>query len=381
MQRPSMSRSAAFLAIALAACVFAPAVTYAQSVIVLGVRSLDGDDEFARNLTGALRHAASQVGDWEVSEREVTLAQMALAHGCDDPNPSCMAEIADSLSTQRVIYGDVRRTSAEDQFDFSLSLHLFNAESDQIEQSVADTIPGIRTDIDDLREPVRRYVAALSGAPRTGTLRIVAQPGAEVFIDGEAVGTADAEGRFEVADLEAGTRNVRIAAEGFEPHSSQVAIEPYGEASLEADLDAVAGASGGGGTFPTEIVVDAGLLAVAVGLAATWIWSWNRVTNEIQNDPAFVTARASQPETVENICATIGPSDAGYATVSGLCGEADTLEVLQFVFAVSAAAVGGAGIYFLLQGVMGDDADSDQAWMLVPTAGPDSAGLRLFGTF
>jgi len=174
---------------------------------------------------------------------------------------------------------------------------------------------------------------------------------------------------------------VRIAAEGFEPHSSQVAIEPYGEASLEADLDAVAGASGGGGTFPTEIVVGAGLLAVAVGLAATWIWSWNRVTNEIQNDPAFVTARASQPETVENICATIGPSDAGYATVSGLCGEADTLEVLQFVFAVSAAAVGGAGIYFLLQGVMGDDADSDQAWMLVPTAGPDSAGLRLFGTF
>lgn len=384
MRLPSFRtlRMGALLTLLSTLALSAPATASAQSVIVLGIRSLDGDDEFARNLTGALRHAASQVSDWEVSDREVTLAQMALAHGCDDPNPSCMAEIADSLSAERVIYGDVRRTSAEAQFDFSVSLHLFNAESDQVERSVADTIPSIRTDIDDLREPVRRYVAELAGAPRTGTLRVVALPGAEIFVDGEAVGVADAEGQLVVEDLEPGTRNVRIAAEGHDAYTSQVALEPYEEASLEADLQAIGGGGGGGGgEFPTGIVVGAGLLAISVGLAAGWIWSWNRVTNEIQNDPAFVSARAAQPETVDNICATIAPGDAGYNTVTGLCNEADTLEPLQFVFAVSAAAVAGVGLYFLLDGVMGADGDGEHAFLLVPTASPDGGGLSVVGSF
>src|SRR5690606_22646690 len=129
---------AALLSSFAAASVATPGAAQAQSgasLVVLGIRSVEGDDEFTRNLTGALRHAASQVAGWDVSDREVTLAQMALAHGCDDPDPPCMAAIADSLEIQRVLYGDVRRTSAGDSFDFSINLHLFNGETDQIEHS------------------------------------------------------------------------------------------------------------------------------------------------------------------------------------------------------------------------------------------------------
>ena len=38
-----------------------------ESVVVLGLSSVDGDDDYARNLSGALRHAASAVRGWSVS--------------------------------------------------------------------------------------------------------------------------------------------------------------------------------------------------------------------------------------------------------------------------------------------------------------------------
>src|SRR5689334_2934443 len=49
-----------------------------ETVVVLGLTSLEGDDEYARNLSGALRHAATAVRGWSVSERDVALSQMEL---------------------------------------------------------------------------------------------------------------------------------------------------------------------------------------------------------------------------------------------------------------------------------------------------------------
>jgi len=370
---------------ALSAGLSVPALASAQNVIVLGVRSLDGDDDFARNLTGGLRHAAAQVDGWEVSDREVTLAQMALAHGCDDPNPGCMAEIADSLSAERVIYGDVRRTSAGERFDFSVNLHLFNGDSDTIEHSVADTIPAVRSDIDDLRGHVRRYIAALSGAPRVGSLRIAVNvPGAEVFVDGESVGRTDAEGTLLVENVETGNRSVRVAAVGHQGIRSTIAVEAYGEASFDAELDQT---SSGGGDVPTDLLLGSGLLVLAGGLTAAWIYSWYHVTVDIQNDDLVVMARENAFRG-EDICEKniIGRDAMGRLSVAnedlhGLCREAGTYEILEFVFGISAAAAAGVGAYFLVQALMGDDAQGDSAFMLIPSITPDGASLTARGSF
>src|SRR5687768_10366687 len=109
------------VSVALLALALAPAVARADdSVVVLGITSMEGDDEIARNLTGALRHAASQVHGWQVSDSEVTLAQMSLAHGCGDtPDPDCLAQIASALASQRLVYGLLRREG--DGFTLSLS--------------------------------------------------------------------------------------------------------------------------------------------------------------------------------------------------------------------------------------------------------------------
>lgn len=389
-----------------------PAAASAQSVIVLGIRSVEGDDEFARNLTGALRHAASQVSGWNVSDNEVTLAQMALAHGCDDPDPGCMAQVAQTLGVQRIVYGDVRRTSAGSNYDFSLNLHLFNAETGQIEHSVADTVPGVRRDIDDLREPVRRYMAQLSGAPRAGTIRIsVNVPGAEVFIDDASVGTADGEGRLVVTDVQSGNRNIRVVAPGHQSFRSTVSVEPYGEATFEAELQVgVSDAVTPGAPPPVELITGVSLLVVAAGLAAGWIASWAHLRFGLNEDPEFVQyrhdagafVRATQGMEVDvntfdacQFAAGDNPRLVGgdppvmYSDLdraehaTAICSDASTFEILEFTFGIGAAVAAGVGAYFLVSGIMngGSSTPSEQTWMLTPSFGPDHGYLGVAATF
>ena len=83
-----------------------------SSVVVLGVRSLDGEDDQAREISAALRQAARKVEGFQVSDRDVSLAQMSLAHGCDEPDARCMADIAATLKVDRLIYGTTARSGA-----------------------------------------------------------------------------------------------------------------------------------------------------------------------------------------------------------------------------------------------------------------------------
>jgi hypothetical protein len=393
------------LAAALVTCAWwttASRASAQSTVIVLGIRSLEGDDELARNLTGALRHAASQVQGWTVSEREVTLAQMALAHGCEEPDPTCLRQMASSLRTQRIIYGDVRRTSASGTYDWSVNLHVFNAETDRIEHSVAAIIPSVRSDIDDLRDPVRRFMATLSGAPQVGTLRVsVNVPGAEVFIDDELVGRADDRGVLVVDEVRSGSRRIRVAAAGHQGFRSTVSVEPYQESSFEAELQtstSTSTASNGGG-IRGELVAGIALLTTGVALAAAWIGSWAHVQFGLQNDAGYAQyrrdvsdfLRATQGPGVDlaqtDVCALnaqnryLNDGVATYALDTGdraasVCSEASTFEVLQFVFGIGAAAAAGAGLYFLITGLTGDTTPPEQqSFRLMPSVGPDHAYL------
>jgi TolB-like protein len=364
-----------------------------SSVLVLGIRSLEGDDDFTRNLTGALRHAANQIDGWTVSDREVTLAQMALAHGCPDPDAVCLANIAEALEADLVVYGDVRRTSARDRFDFSLNLHVFNRALQQIEHSVAETVPGVRRDIDDLREPARRYVAALSGAPRAGTLSVsVNVPGAEIFVDGVSTGSADSEGHLVVSDVAAGTRNVRVVADGHQSFRSSVTVEAYGEATFEAEL---ASTGAGGGVDPL-LVAGLGVLAVGAAAAALWIYAMATIQFDIganaDNSPIIPqrwgSARAQYPgatdfcEAHRDIYPTEAeaPRELGY--INDLCDRYDTWFPLQFVFLGVAALAGGVGTYLLVEGLSGDAEDPEAVSLrVVPSFGPDRGAIAVQGTF
>lgn len=409
----------AFVAASFAGGWATPAGAQAQStVVVLGIRSLEGDDDFTRNLTGALRHAASQIDGWTVSDREVTLAQMALAHGCADPDAACMGNIAGALEADLVIYGDVRRSSNETDFDFSLNLHLYNQGSREIAHSVAETIPGVRRDIDDLRDPARRYVAALSGAPRTGTLSVSTNvPGAEVFIDDESAGTTDGEGHLIVTDIPSGSRSIRVVAEGHQSFTSTATIEAYGEANFEAELQAgSSGDGGGGGGVNALTIIGAVSLGLAAVAAAVWIGGFIHIHGGIGADegntstgdedwgsarviygtypPTHPMYQAGGDNTVPDICAEArGPNAAlyegrqlppnvrGTSFVADLCDEYDTWLPIQIGAGITAAVLTGAGIGLLLAGVLSGDDGGSANISVAPSFSDNYQGVTVFGSF
>src|SRR5688500_11051901 len=85
-----------------------------SNVVVLGVRSVEGDDDVAHDLTTALREAAEEITEWSVSPTAVSMAQMALAHGCEEVDVACLADIAKGLSADLLVYGTLRRNSARE---------------------------------------------------------------------------------------------------------------------------------------------------------------------------------------------------------------------------------------------------------------------------
>ncbi|MEM9070661.1 MAG: PEGA domain-containing protein [Myxococcota bacterium] len=243
-----------------------PTVGFADTgIIVLGIRSVEGDDEISRNLTGALRQAASSVDGWIVAEAEVSLAQMTMVHGCTEPDAACMSEIANELGQQRVIYGTVRRTGAGDEYGFALTLYMFNAESGQIEDSLTDSIDNDEAGIDALRTRALRYVAQLSGQARYGVIRLVVnRPGASVQIDGEAMGQTDDNGVLVMEDIAEGQRDIRIEASGYETFSGNVRVVADEQSEFRANL-----VSDGGGMswIPGAVLIGVGAVSLAVGIS------------------------------------------------------------------------------------------------------------------
>ena len=365
---PAILASFAFL--------FAPSVARADvTMIVLGLTSVEGDDDYARSLTGALRNEASRVPGWHVSEREVTLAQMSLAHGCGDvPDSECLRQIATTLNAQRLLYGTVRREDG----DFHLTLSLFDAETGQIERSVEETLSGRRTDIDDLREPARGVIAQLSG-PVTGALRIASNtPGATVRVDGGVAGTTDADGAFEMPAIPVGEHSVEVSAEGMEPWTGRVTIARGTEMTLDAEL-AERTATGGESGGPS--INWAGIALIAAGALSfgVTVYSWARI-EAIESDSQFQAYRSGWPDPPpRDVCTSAergvmnGMADPG--AVADLCSEASTLEVLQYVFLGVAVAAAGTGAVFLATGIGGGGSGESESVSLLPSFGPEGGRL------
>lgn len=366
--------------LAALAGVLAPSVARADAtVIVLGLTSVEGDDEYARSLTGAIRNEASRVPGWQVSDREVTLAQMSLAHGCGDvPDVDCLRQIATTLNAQRLLYGTVRR----EEGGFHLTLSLFDAESGQIERSIEDSLSGRFTDIDDLREPARGVVAQLSG-PVTGALRIDSNtPNATVSVDGAVAGTTDAEGAFEMSAIPVGEHAVEVTAEGMEPWTGRVTISRGTEMTLDAELAERTGGDTGGGGGPS--INWAGIALIAAGALSfgVTIYSWARI-EAIESDSQFQAYRMGWPDPPpSDVCASAAAGAMNASTtvdpgaVADLCSEASTLEVLQYVFLGVAVAAVGTGTVFLITGIGGGGGESESPSVsLLPSFGPDGGRL------
>ena len=102
-----------------------PAMTSAQSVVVLGINSMEGDDDATRRFTTSLRGALADHG-CSVDARDASLGQMQVVNNCDSVDIDCLVRIADSLSTGAIVFGTTHRVNTDTSLELELELHYFD---------------------------------------------------------------------------------------------------------------------------------------------------------------------------------------------------------------------------------------------------------------
>ena len=140
----------------------AAAAAQNTTVAVLGLTSLEGDDAYVGNLSAALRRAASQVRGWSVTDRDVPLSRMELANGCDAAELTCLAQIANTMGVQRLVYGPMQHGTGTPMM-YRIHIAFFDANTSTILHQMDVELSSARDDIDDMRDPARRYVTELAG--------------------------------------------------------------------------------------------------------------------------------------------------------------------------------------------------------------------------
>jgi hypothetical protein len=345
------------------------ASAHAQTTVsVLGLTSLEGDDEFARNFTGALRHAASQVEGWTVSDRDVALSQMELTHDCSSSDAGCMTQIAVTLGSARVIYGTIQRAAIGTRYEFQVTLFLFDADSGRVDERVTDNISSSDTDIDALRDPARTMVRALSASMSPGTIRVTGTPNLEVQIDGTVVGRTDSGGNYVSDPVPPGSHTVRLG-------DAESSVTIAGDEALAAFAMVEGGGEGGGSVLP---YVGIGLMVVGAAALAVSFWSMGEISSS-SNSPAFTEYRR-QIGRLDGVTLETNICQVQYTNMSTVgadaCANGATMELLQYVFLATGVVALGAGTALLVVGLGEGSGTADTA---------STSGLRLrfspsFGT-
>ncbi len=360
--------------------------------ILLAIRPAEGDVEFAQNLTAALRNELQHLPNWEVDARQPTLNQMLLVAGCDEPDAACLGKMAEALGVDRIIYGNVRRTAAGNDYDFAVSLFVFDAQQGRITHSLAETISRARSDIDDLRQRARKYARQFAGIRQTGSLRITAnRPGARVLIDGEEAGVLDEQGVIAIPEVAVGRHDVEVEASGHTSFRGSVVIVADEEVAMEVELRPRAG-----GFFPSVPTLVAGSVAAAgwVGVLVSWR-SVAGIDDEMapfRADPNVRQAAVSYNRDMCRWAKESGSTLAAASRLRALCDDADTWEVInRFAFAVAGVASTAAAVLLYLDVRNAQEAreedGSEHAARHAPSVLPalaidrDGAYLQLHGTF
>ncbi len=337
-----------------------------SSVVVLGVRSLDGDDELAREVSQALRDAAKTLPAWKISDRDVSLAQMSLAHGCDEPDARCMADIASTLEVDRLIYGTMLRSDTTTE----VSLFNFDAVTGQVESSITEKVPSDALVGVALKGTAATLAKRLAGIEPKGALRVRGNaPSARVLLDNKEVGVLDARGELLLAGIAAGKHNLRVV-KGDAQNAQEIEIREAETTTSQLMLEGVTltppedpESSDEPNDRPRQRNQPPNLRRIlgfsAIGLGGAFLvatgYTWYRI--DAINDSDDLTTYRKQFTSSTNVCnaardGALKKSKPNYGALedsaADLCDRADTLEILQYVFLGSALVAGGVGAYLLL---------------------------------
>ncbi len=291
-------------------------------VTILGIDSVEGDDSFAYALTGALRTQARTVPDWAVSDREIVLTQLALAHDCEPVTLDCLrawsVDPDSGANGDIIIYGRLRRAGEGTSLHLHLELALFDATAGRITHRVSRDMT-----VEEVMAPTLRTAIA--------TEIVTVLTGAENAMDESPIEET------EVEEIPVATGN---------PHEG---LEIGGIAMM-------------------------GLGAASVVLASVF----GGLIMSANDDARFNAYRSTWDGTrVSDIC-TVAASDmsADGQYVAGRCNEAATYEILTPLLWILAGSFATTGMFMLTHPGLHAPSESERPTVsLTPSFGPTGGSL------
>jgi hypothetical protein len=316
-----------------------PAAASAQvSMIVLGLNSVEGDDDLARDLTDALRRHAMEVPTWRTSDLNPSSLQMELAHNCTLYDADCRDQVLRTLGTGSMIYGQMMRVMGVDGTDYEVVVRIF------------------------------RYDALETRIIAAGEVHLTR------FSTPEQL---DAAAERTIRTLASGDPPLRASSVPVDEDETDVDLSVHPEPSTPDPVSVPAPAS-----YNHEWA-GWSLIGLGAALLIADIPVWLRL-NDLNGDPDLIdyrhrlafgatgdacsNASAGNPLMVDGL--DPATASAQVSRVRGMCSEGAALEALQYVFLALGAASAGTGALLLATGVL-----------VTPSVSTDHATLTVSGSF
>ena len=340
------------------------------SVVVLGLRSLEGDDEFANAMTEALRGAAKSVEGWRLLERAVSMSQMTLAHNCEEIDAGCLSEIARGLETDRVIFGTVRRTAAKSKFDYEITVSLFNGSSHTIAGTETQTVERDSAKQKKALGKQAQFVMTRLASADANAGRLSVEVNvltADVRLDGQIIGQTR-DGKLSLDTVTPGEHTLEVSAVDHQLHTQTINISPADQSIVSVTLertqeqqDLAAAPEQATSAVPEaesrSSLAWLGYTLIGVGAASAIAWGTSMYMVEFQynRDKTYKDYRDAYANRTLDACdAALNNDNAGVLDAASLsdfqsrCRTARTFQTLQWVFLGAAVVSSGIGAFVLI---------------------------------
>lgn len=379
-----MIHCAPMLGTVLAGLLLAQApVNKTVSIAVTDLKARGVDEVAAGALTTEVTNTVAGLGVFSVISGEDIkrlLTLEATRQACTgDADAACLAEIGGALGVDYLVYGEVAKLG--DTYSISLSL-LNTAEAQAVGRAnrKVDSPAKLLTETESLTKLVMR---SLLERFRGSLVLEVAEPQAQVKIDGRVVGVSPLTQRI---DLAMGPHDIRVDKAGFiawaktvEVAPNQVTVTPV---SMVPNQNFIESYQGTAETVRVFAWVTAGAAVAALGTAGAL-----RLISDARFDDLVSKRHLEQ----QGVCAArdptfsrtdFCPTELGRA--NDVAKTVDSIETMDTV--ALASAIGGAlsGIISVVLFVSGDDPGRYSAYdagTAQTTIVPTKNGIGVSGTF
>jgi hypothetical protein len=382
-------------------CVSSEAVAGDVTLSVLGLEPAAGAPEnIASALTEALRQRVSSSTNYRLVPGK-DLVEVKLVFSCPDEAPLCMTQAAQSIGSTKIIFGNVQPVGTD---AYLVTLKLLDAERGTVESWISEQITKSQTAPINLRTPVQKWFATLTGQALPATLKVTGGViGASVWIDGTQAGLIGNDG-LTLSSVATGHHKLTVSKTGYEKWDRSVtlvsgaiekvavqlkAIEKPGAVPPEAQHVATTPPTPSGGEpeamnqgsrIAAWALLGVGLVSVGLGVySSVKVGDINSKLDQYRRYPC------ASDQTLR--CSADGKTNIGYLSdkpggvdyVNDQKNKGDTYSTLQWVgYSVGGAMLVASGI-FMYYGYFSEPTTvaarrSRHNLIVLPSIAPNSVG-------